>query len=90
MHVFLAKGLTETASLWSDVQQGYAWVHRAAHLLTNDEKQAALQVRHAYEDLLTEMGQAPVSSETLAMMLFDVSQSDHQLLVWPLSLLRSS
>ncbi len=69
MQVFLAKGLTETASLWSDVQQGYAWVHRATHLLTNDEKQAALQVRHAYEDLLREMEQAPVSSETLAMML---------------------
>jgi hypothetical protein len=50
MQLFLAKGLTETVSLWSDVQQGYAWVHRAAHILTNDEKQAAAQVRHTYED----------------------------------------
>jgi hypothetical protein len=70
MQVFLAKGLTQTASLWSDVQQGYVWVHRAAHLLTNEEKQTAAQVRHIYEDLLTEMEQAPTSSETLATMLF--------------------
>jgi hypothetical protein len=69
MQVFLAKGLTETASLWSDVQQGYAWVHRAAHLLTNEEKQTAAQVRLAYEDLLTEMEQVPTPSETLAPML---------------------
>jgi hypothetical protein len=69
MQVFLAKGLTETAALWSDVQQGYTWVHRAAHLHTNDEKQAAARVRHAYEDLLTEMEQAPISSETLVTML---------------------
>jgi hypothetical protein len=69
MQFFLTKGLTETASLWSDVQQGYAWVYRAAHLLTNDEKQKAAQVRHTYEVLLTEMEQAPTSSETLTTML---------------------
>ena len=69
MQLFLAKGLTQTASLWSDIQQGYAWVHRAAHLLTNDKKQTAAQVRHTYEHLLREMEQAPTSSETLAMML---------------------
>jgi len=69
MQSFLTEGLTETAPLWSDVQQGYAWVHRAAHILTNDEKQTATQVRHTYENLLTEMEQAPTSSETLATML---------------------
>ena len=69
MQGFLAKGLTETATLWSDMQQGYGWVHRAAHLLTNDEKQAAAQVRRTYEDLLTELEQAPTSSETLTTML---------------------
>src|SRR5579863_3295261 len=69
MQVFLTKGLAETAVLWSDVQQGYAWVHRAAHLLSNEEKQTAAQVRLAYEDLLTEMEQVPTPSETLAPML---------------------
>ncbi len=69
MQSFLTKGLTQTAALWSDVQQGYAWVHRAAHILTKDEKQVAAQVRHTYECLLTEMEQAPISSETFATML---------------------
>jgi hypothetical protein len=69
MQFFLTKGLTETTALWSDVQQGYAWVHRAAHILTNDEKQKAVQVRQTYEGLLAEMEQAPSSSEALTMML---------------------
>jgi hypothetical protein len=69
MLAFLTKGLTYTASLWADVEQGYAWVHRAAHLLSNDQKQTATEMRHAYEDLLAEMEQTPASSETLTAML---------------------
>jgi hypothetical protein len=69
MQIFLEKGLTQTAALWSDVQQGYTWVRRAAHILSNDEKQAAAGVRHTYEDLLTEMEQISTPSETLATML---------------------
>jgi hypothetical protein len=69
MQFLLTKGVTETASLWSDVQQGYAWVHRAAHILTNDQKQTDADVRQTYEQLLAEMEQAPVSSETLTTML---------------------
>jgi hypothetical protein len=69
MHTLLAKGLTHTASLWADVEQGYVWVHWAAHLLSNDKKQTATEVRQAYEDLLAEMEQAPTLSEPLAAML---------------------
>jgi hypothetical protein len=69
MHIFLTKGLTETATLWSDVERGYAWAHRAAHILSNDERHTATQVRQTYETLLTEMEQTPSPSETLATML---------------------
>jgi hypothetical protein len=69
MHSFLAKGLTETHPLWEDVQTGYTWVHRAAHLLTNDEKQNATQVRQGYETLLTEMKQITTPSDILTTML---------------------
>jgi len=69
MHFFLTKGLAETHSLWADVEMGYQWVHRAAHLLTNDEKQTATQVRQNYETLLAEMEQAPTTSETVTTML---------------------
>ncbi len=69
MQSFLTKGLTETAVLWSDVQLSYAWVHRAAHLLSNDEHLAAAGVRQTYEMLLAEMEQTLTSSESLATML---------------------
>ena len=69
MRAFLTKGLTETAALWPDVEQGYAWVHRAAHLLSNDDNLSASEIRQTYETLLAEMEQTPTSSEPLATML---------------------
>ena len=69
MQFFLTKGLSGTIALWSDVQQGYTWVHRAAHILANDEKQTAAQVRYIYEQLLVEMEQASTASEALTTML---------------------
>ena len=69
MHFFLTKGLAETHALWEDVKMGYQWVHRAAHLLTNDDKQTAAQVRQNYETLLAEIEQAPTISETVTTML---------------------
>lgn len=52
------------------MEAGYRWVHRAAHVLTNDEGHTATQVRQIYEMFLTEMEQTPSLSETLAAMLF--------------------
>jgi len=69
MQSFLAKGLAETHTLWTDVEMGDRWVHRAAHLLTNDNKQTASQVRQNYEALLAEIEQAPETSATLTSML---------------------
>ena len=61
--------MTETHLLWTDVEKGYQWVHRAAHLLSNEEKQDVSQVRQTYEALLAEMEQTPTTSETLTTML---------------------
>lgn len=69
MRAFLAKGLAETHALWADVEMGCQWVHRAAHLLTNEGKQNASQVCQNYEALLAEIEQAPETSETLIAML---------------------
>lgn len=49
--------------------QGYDWVHRAAHILSNDDKLSATEVRQTYETLLTEMEHTLTSSEPLATML---------------------
>jgi hypothetical protein len=49
------KGLQKTAALWEPIEQGYAWVHRAARVLENNEGQDVLLVRRAYRALLVEM-----------------------------------
>jgi len=51
----VSKGLEKTAGLWEPIEQGYAWVHRAARVLENKEGQDVLLVRRAYRALLTEM-----------------------------------
>ena len=65
----LTKGVTATSSLWADVQTGYHWVYRAAHILSNDEKLKGAQVRQRYERLLAEMADVSASSEALTTML---------------------
>ena len=87
MLTFLTKGLTETAALWPDVEQGSAWVHRAAHLLSNDDELSAAQMRQTYETLLAEMEQAPTSSELLTTMLSTFRKVTISRLPWPVSLL---
>ncbi len=69
MQFFLTKGLAETVPFWSDVQAGYEWVYRAAHILTNAEKQNAVQVHQLYEELLGKMEQTSPSSSTLITMI---------------------
>jgi len=51
----LTRGLDATASLWPPIETAFEWVHRAAHLLGNDEDNAAVAVRDAYQALLAEM-----------------------------------
>jgi hypothetical protein len=51
----LTKGLAATEPLWPDVQAGYFWVHRAAHILTNADHLSSTEVRRQYEELLEEM-----------------------------------
>ncbi len=65
----LTKGLMATSSLWSDVQTGYHWVYRAAHILSNDETEKGAQVRQRYEELLDSMTEVSASSEVLTTML---------------------
>jgi hypothetical protein len=50
------RGLDATAALWPAIETAFHWVHRAAHILSNDAAKDALAVRAAYARLLTEMG----------------------------------
>jgi len=48
---------------------GYEWVHHAAHILTNAEKQKAEQVRQTFETLLEEIARTFISSDVLTRMI---------------------
>jgi len=50
LHRLLTKGRAATEQLWSDVQAGYALVHRAAHLLTNADHLSSKEVQRQYEE----------------------------------------
>jgi hypothetical protein len=69
MWLLLTRGLNDTSQLWSEVRVGNEWVHRAARILTNEDKQCAAQIRQTYEKFLEEMAQTPTSSETLTTMI---------------------
>ena len=48
-------GLTATASLWPPLRQAYAWVHQAAHLLSNTEQRDVDTLKQEYQQLLETM-----------------------------------
>jgi len=47
--------LAKTAKFWPAIEQGYAWIQRAAQVLENAEAHDSLVVRRAYRALLAEM-----------------------------------
>ena len=50
-------GLEATEKLWSAIQQAYAWVHQAAHLLANAEQRDVTALQQEYQQLLQTMTQ---------------------------------
>ncbi len=44
-------GLTATESVFPAIEQAYAWVHQAAHLLANVEQREVTALKQAYEQL---------------------------------------
>jgi len=48
-------GLESTALLWPPIQAAYGFVHRAAHLLANQEGGDGRTVQQAYQELLAEL-----------------------------------
>ena len=58
LHQRLTTGLRQTAELWPGLEHAYAWVHRAARLLNNEDGHDVLVVRREYRALLAEMERA--------------------------------
>jgi hypothetical protein len=51
----LLRGLSKTASLWPQIRSAYEWIHKAAHLLSNEEGLSIFELRRAYRGLLAQM-----------------------------------
>jgi hypothetical protein len=51
----LVRALAHTAPLWPPVNLTYSWVHRAAHILKNEEDLRVEELRREYRYLLKEM-----------------------------------
>jgi hypothetical protein len=47
--------LTETATLWPEVRVAYRWVHRVAHVLTNEDQHPGVAVKRRLGGLLGAM-----------------------------------
>jgi hypothetical protein len=62
----LARGLQATACLWPPLILAFLWVHRAAHILTNEEGGTGAQVQCRYQALLDEMATQRALLGTLA------------------------
>ena len=55
LKTILRRGLDATAALWPDVRVAYGWVHRAAHVLNNDDQDGAAGVQRRLRGLLGAM-----------------------------------
>ncbi len=69
MSTLVTAGLSATAELWPAIRQAYEWVHRAAHLLGNEEGLGILQMRREYRGLLFEMSSRQEELEGLSGMV---------------------
>ena len=51
----LVRALSHTAPLWEPIYLTYSWIHRAAHILKNEEDLRVEELRREYRRLLEEM-----------------------------------
>lgn len=56
MKLLLDAALAATADAWSPIRRAYRWVHAAAHVLANPEKQARDEVQRAFVKVLRSIG----------------------------------
>jgi hypothetical protein len=66
LRTLVAKGLAATDARWPPVRIAYGWVHRAAHLLENEDQAPGGMVRRRLDDLLAEMRGARATVGPLA------------------------
>jgi hypothetical protein len=65
----VATGLAATASRWPDIHTAYEWVHRVAHILSNEEGHDGATVQQQMGELLATMEEQHMAAGTLAPAL---------------------
>ena len=65
LNILLHKGLTATAALWPAVRVAYGWVHRAAHILNNDDQDGEAVVKRRLRGLLGAMARHHTTAGSL-------------------------
>ncbi len=66
LKTILQRGLDDTASLWPDVRVTYNWVHRAAHILNNEDQDGKAVVKRRLQGLLGAMTRHHAKAGSLA------------------------
>src|SRR6266516_4183756 len=65
LHRLLARALKKTEAVWPEIEQAYALVHQAAHVLANHDNEKGQAVRERYEKVLSTMREQQASLGTL-------------------------
>lgn len=81
LQTILQRGLDDTASLWSDVRVTYGWVHRAAHILHNEDQLGEAAVKRRLHGLLGAMTRHRPKAGTLAPAVDHFLKVSHS--YWP-------
>jgi hypothetical protein len=65
LHRLLTRALKQTEAVWPELEQAYALVHQAAHVLANHENECGQAVRERYKKVLETMREQKASLGTL-------------------------
>jgi hypothetical protein len=81
LRTLLQRGLDDTASLWPDVYVTYGWVHRAAHILHNEDQRSEAVVKRRLHGLLGAMTRHRAKAGALAPAVDHFLKVSHS--YWP-------
>ena len=62
----IGRGLERTAELWPDIECAYGWVHRAAHILSNEAGEDATKVQRRFDGLVAAITRHRATAGSLA------------------------
>jgi Transposase IS66 family len=69
LHHLLTRALKKTEAMWPAIEQAYALVHQAAHVLANHDNESGQAVRERYEQVLATIREQQASLGALGKAL---------------------